>query len=341
MNPLPPLPLIDGHFFIDNSNAESYANCPRQSQHSMLSKRVLGDGRAALNYGGAIHSAMQIRYASPKACVDQELQAEQNEALVRHFTERPNPVDSHRNLDLAQRTIECYNQFYAHETFKVLELDGKPAVELPFAFHLYTSTLLSDRTYESLGHVPEGKHPSDLVGPIDVTFCGRIDLLLQEDGVKWVLDHKTSSIFGDQTFKSYALSPQMIGYCYAIQKTTGELPNGFIVNFIKVPYATKAGSEMSASDKFFARLRTSIGPNHTRVWEKNIIALTEEMFWHYSRGYMPQKKSWCYGKFGPCQFVEVCDLEREEDQAMLLQSSLYTDNIWSPLNDFQKLTKPN
>lgn len=320
---LPPLPLVDNHLFIDNSFLDKWLCCPRASEYHNVRGRVLSSSRPALNYGGAIHEALATRYRLAPDLVDTATEAAMSNVLTEWFAAKPNPPDDYRQLELAQKTIQSYNSLYRCESFRLLTLDGKPAVELPFVFRLYTSHMLAE-TY----------------GPIQVLFCGKIDLLIEQDGVRWVVDHKTSSIFGDQHFRGLSVSPQMLGYVRGWQKTTGELVNGFIVNSIKVPKPTKKdGIKIEPTTDYFNRMPKAVAEYELEEWEFNTIDLIEEFLWHYSRDYTPQKKAWCMGKYGPCEFFEICELARPADRLVMLQSDMYTDNVWSPLNEFHNLLK--
>lgn len=321
--PLPPLPLVDDHLFVDNALLESWTLCGRKTEYSVFRNRVLANAKAALNYGGAIHEALKTRYTTSPDLATPEVYSHQSEVLTAWFYAKPNPVDDRRSLDLALRTIQAYNEIYQCESFSVLSLDGKPCVEMPFVFHLFSTTV-------------NGK-------PINVMYCGKIDLVVRQEGAHWVVDHKTTSIFGEQTFKGYVLSPQMFGYCAGWLKTTGELPNGFVVNCIKVPQIQKTTgiAHIEGTTQFFGRVTQAISLPQLKEWEYNTITLIKEVLWHYENGFMPQKKSWCYGKFGPCDFVNVCEMEDPILRVdYLMGSNEYVNNEWSPLNDFKRLALP-
>ena len=311
MPKLPPLPLIDNHLFIDNSFLEKLNSCPRAVEYSYLAKRIAAWSKSALNFGGAIHHALARRYKDFPEIVmssDEDLQMTDLESW---FAEKPNPIDDHRTLELGQNLIRGYNHHYAVEEFSTLEYKGRPAVELPFVFPLF-------------------KHKD-----ITILYCGRIDLVVHSDGQLFVVDHKTTSMMGEQFFKGLSVSPQMVGYCTGVETIIPtEKCAGFIVNAIKVPRPTiKRGIEVNS--ECFQRCRTYLQDGQIAEWRLNTIALIEEFLWNYDRGILPQKKSWCVNKFGMCEFFGVCELPAD-NRALMLSTGQFTDNVWSPLDDFNK-----
>jgi predicted RecB family nuclease len=49
------------------------------------------------------------------------------------------------------------------------------------------------------------------------------------------------------------------------------------------------------------------------------------------RQYAPKQTAWCVGKFGTCQFHQVCQQPSKEQRDILLHSGEYEENVWSPL----------
>lgn len=319
---LPPLPLIDGHLFIDNSFLEKLNQCPRSCEYAYLHKRIGAWANSALNFGGAIHHALAHRYTHSPDLMMSADEEEQMRLLEEWFLEKPNPENDHRTLDLAQALIRGYNSKYQGEEFNTLELDGKPAVELPFAFTLYNRSI---------------KFNGENNYPITIMYSGRIDLPVRANGQLFVVDHKTTSMLGDTFFKGLSVSPQMIGYCAGIEKTLGQKCDGFIVNALRVPKPTKRDG-MVIRDDDFQRLKVYLYDGQVEEWRTNLIDQIEEFLWHHERGYMPQKKTWCVNKFGTCEYFDVCQVP-PENRELTLQTALYTDNVWSPLNDFTSVNQ--
>lgn len=314
---LPDLPLEDGVFFIDNSFLEWLTTCPRGCEYNRLRKRIPAADRPSLNFGTAIHAALEHRYRYHQANIpDLELEKAQAQILEECFRQKPPPEDDFRNLNWAIEVNHKYNEHTSFEPFNLLlDNEGKPLVELSFALPLYV--------YEA--------SPTKR---IQIYYTGRIDLPTMWDGQIIVGDHKTTSILGTTFFDDLRVSPQQVGYCWAFQKLTGKKVSGFFINAIRVrpaPAKPKGGFEAWWAESF-QRHKEYLLPHTLEEWHTNVIALIDEFFWHYSRQFFPQKKKWCCGKYGRCQYYDVCDTPPNH-RGLMLSSTLFTDNIWSPLKD--------
>ena len=51
-----------------------------------------------------------------------------------------------------------------------------------------------------------------------------------------------------------------------------------------------------------------------------------------SQGYLPKHTKWCVGKYGPCEYKQVCGLEPQYRE-LSLYSNEYRDVTWDPLTD--------
>lgn len=317
-----PLPLIDGAFFIDNSSLELLTTCPRSMEYSRLFRRVSAGIKPSLNFGSAVHLALEWRYRNCKnECPDALEESEQGRLLSQFFLENPPPEDEFRNLNWAVEIVKHYNQVYQVEPFNVLVDDeGKPMVEMPFALKLFDYKVNV-----------KGSH-YDETQVIPVYYSGRIDLPVMWDNLLTVIDHKTTSVLGDYFFKDQRVSPQQFGYVWAFEQITGMKVAQFCINAIRTreaPQKPKGGMDAWWLENF-QRHKEFVMPHHLDEWKNNTIALVEEFFWHYERSFFPQKKKWCCGKFGLCPYYEVCDLPPSQ-RSLMLESAMFADNNWSPL----------
>src|SRR5437899_11663297 len=120
---IPPLPLVDGHLFVDNSFLEQLQTCPAQILYGQLYKRISTFEKPALSFGQIGHSVLEYRYRhcnnNQPDILDEE---EQRKLLVEHFAENPPPEDNHRTLNWASELfITRYNERYPLEPFNILE----------------------------------------------------------------------------------------------------------------------------------------------------------------------------------------------------------------------------
>ena len=309
-----PLPLKNGCLEIDNSFLEKLTTCPRALAYAYLQKRIPSGGRPPLNFGTAIHAALEYRYnecknEAPNVMTDQDIL---DKVLIPHFAKNPQPEDDHRTLQFAHELVQMYNQRYNHEPFNLMVgKDGKVLSELSFA-HPLTEINTS-------------------FGTIPIIYTGRIDLPVLWDGMTIIIDHKTASMLGSFYFDGLKVSPQFEGYCWAFEKLTGQPVSGFCINAIRTK--AKPGKPTKGWDNWwdecFGRHKEYLRPGQLAEWERNVKHLINEFFWHYSNAFMPQKKKACT-MYGKCAYYDVCYLPEESRQQML-NSDLFTKNEWSPL----------
>lgn len=351
---LPPLPLIDGCLFVDNSGfMEGASTCYRYLEYKSLRLRIPSAEKTALNFGSAIHLALEHRYRKyQNRQVDQQYYEELTQILTKFYTEHPSAAEDWRTMNFAMEMVKRYNQRYDVEEFNLLaDKDNVPLVELPFALHLMTYR--GRMTFE--GEPPEWFKAliTNFVGNNDrgrefeyqvkVIYSGRIDLPVSISGQTFVMDHKTTSMMGSQFFDEMRMTAQQRGYCWAFGKLTGKPVTGYVINGIRtkdIPAYAAAGktavrqgkthSAESWWQETFQRERYLLKPGELDDWHHNVIDLIEEFFWHYERDYMPQKTKWCC-VYGRCPYYDVCSLVKD-DRLTFLQSGLFTNNTWSPLH---------
>lgn len=323
---LPPLPLVDGCLLIDNSIwVEGFSSCYRYLEYKALWKRILKGEDTALNFGSAMHLALEYRYRHyQNKEVDVAYYDEVAKLLTQFFQEHPLPEDDWRNLNWAMETVKRYCERYQKEDFNLLvDKDGKTLVELSFALPLFTYPACAP-----------------LHADIPVIYTGRIDLPISINNRIFVMDHKTTEHLGDWFWTGIRMSDQPIGYVWAFEQLTGMSVAGYAINGIRTknppqyvldgkPYRGKTKSPAEWWNESLQREVYPVEKWKTEEWRNNTINLVEEFFWNYSRGNLPMKRKWC-SSYGRCPYYDVCLLYPNDRQAML-QSGLFKDNDWTPL----------
>lgn len=340
--PLPPLPLLDGCMFIDNSGwMESISICKRLLEYRSLRQRISIGEKPALNFGSAIHLALEYRYKHYRHNpVDEAFYAHISRELTTFFELHPTPIDDWRDLNWAMNLLRQYNDKYSVEDFSLLiGADGNPLVELPFVIELYLHQ--SDAIYARLTPAQQiwyRKHNG-----LRIIYTGKIDLPTYYNEGIWVMDHKTSSQLGPTFFLKMKMSAQQRGYCWAFERLTGQKVTGYRVNAIRSKQpplyvlrgeeSRKTGKRLSVSDwwnESLARENYVLQPSHVSEWLTNAIHLVEEFFYNYSHDYLPMETAYACSAWGKCQYVDVCEMVEEERLGML-NSGMYTLNEWTPL----------
>jgi hypothetical protein len=354
------MPLLDGVLFVDNSMMELLITCTRQLEYNKLRARIAAHEKPSLNFGGAMHEALEYRYVVSKDVkpFTHEIQCT---ILNECFENKPNPVDDWRNFNWACELIERYNHRYMIEPFNTLQYETPipcpkcqedsvkdclwcgntrlrhAMIELSFALPLFTHPI-KDMSIIALQDQPF----VEANGGVIIMYTGRIDLPVMWEGGLYIIDHKTTSMLGSQFFERNSMSAQQRGYVWAFQKLTGMKANGYCINALRtkepplyISDPVKAVPKGQSPEKWwsesFARERYFTNEDTLTEWWENTVELIHEFFWHYHRGVMPMKTAWCT-QYGRCQYYDVCSLPRR-DRELMLSSGNYTANTWSPLKE--------
>lgn len=312
----PELPIVDGHFLIDNSSLEYYTTCRRSYEYHTLHRRVLAESRSALAFGGLIHRCLELRYAwesttgqNPLDTAFDEIERQQVAIIEDHFRDTPVSEGDHRTAALAHEVVLLYNKYYVNEPFEILkDTTGKPLVEVPFALTLGTLEF-------------QGR-------PIVVVWTGRLDAITRwtADNKVVHMDHKTSSIGGDRFFNDFLNDQGQIGYAWALQKILQMRVEGFCINALFIRRPTATGSSIE-----FKRRKYPLDSERIDEWQFNTLSLVSDVLRDYDRKFFPMESKWCNGKYGQCPYLDVCTVPPLGRRAMLY-SGLYRDDDWSPLN---------
>lgn len=307
--------------------------------YKFLMRRQLVKNRAALFFGGAIHKALEVRDLLMKPLCDGEVHDAMVTALIDYYDGTDMDGD-YRNLDYAVRTIDHYNTKYKFDNLAPILVDDKPAVEIPFALHVgdieVNSTITVVDPDENDG-VPFEKY----VGLVRVMFTGKIDRLTKARGSNWIMDHKTTSIGGSTFFSEFYTALQFRGYKWAAENQFDMPFTGVIINGLICRPPTKDGRVNYDMDRHF-------------------IPINDGMVWEWQNTYMVKLQEWigyiigqdnypdtpeqafplhtgaCFAKYGQCEYFDVCSLDPGPQRDFMIQSGLFEDHSWSPLEDNAK-----
>lgn len=315
MNPLPPIPLVDGVLLFDNSTLNNLV-CPRKYELHCLRRRELGTARAGRNFGAALHCGWKARYqlfgnnAVPPEGVELI-----NQAISVHFSENPQPLGDFRTLEHAHKVMAAYNRQYLNEPWRIMQdSDGKPAVESSF-MHELGKVSWAGTTYP-------------------LWYMGRVDLQIEDNYGEWVFDHKTAFMFGKGFETMMATDPGQMGYCWHFWKQRSRLPRGYVIDAVRIRRPKKEDeytgvAPVDATD--LMRLPYFITEDNLKEWEYNTIKKVQLILYMHADGYFPQFKSQCNAKFGNCDMLSVCDAA-EDNRQNILDGDQFVDYEWSPLN---------
>ncbi len=304
--------LLDDHLVIDSSTLETYATCPTKFLNSALRKRVLNSSRAALDFGSAVHAALEERYKNGcgEAGVDvlDRMLAAGNKVL----DEASIPFSDYRNKTYLEKLLKSYNAEVGVEPFDIaLDANGEPIIERPFA--------------ELLGDV-EHSNPN-LPNPLPIIWTGRTDLIVKwHDGSLSTMDHKTSSMGGEGYMTEYKNNQPQLGYLYVARQHIDPSINTFIINALicRKPLANGGVNFEFKRNRFF------VDVDKIAEWKESVLSTIKHIILCDQLGEYPMTMKSCVGKYGACEYLDVCTIPRE-GRLNALNSNMFRNNTWTPL----------
>ncbi len=293
---------------VDNSAKELFETCARAAEYYSVQRREGIGERPALFRGEVIHGACAIRQLHPT----DDYQSQQLGYVMRMYADKDFGPDEWRTCEHAVNSILNYNKTWPVETEPFTLLPN--TVEMPFKLRLGTAELDSEVTTHA---------GTFYVKSVNIYYTGIIDSLV-DYGTILVKDIKTTSVLGPTFFDDFVLSSQMHGYVWAARKL-GYDAKGLLLDVIAGRKPTKSGVPHE-----YQRQRFFYTEEHLVEWERDTFTLISDFLEHLCRAYFPKSPKWCFGKYGRCQFWDVCSQLPQNRQTMLM-SDLYKPVTWNPL----------
>lgn len=259
---------------LDNTMLSAWDTCPTKYYWRHIRNLVsLDDTSAALNFGTAIHKALETLY-------------KQNNISDAIAELKPiidaGPTDSKRNLENGIRIMLGYHERWFPERFKIVQ------VEIPISWELSS----------------------------DLMYCGRLDTLVEWDGVTYILEHKTSS---NLTMFCAQPNHQITGYVYGARVLGYNVP-GAIVNLLGVysPNTKKQPGEL------FARVITMRGEWELEDWRHHVLSVAERIRQALDANYFERATVGC----NFCPYKKLCTSSPDVVEAVATQ--YYHERPWEP-----------
>lgn len=317
---------------LDNTSFERLTTCPRSAEYYLLHRREAHAKNAALTFGGAVHAGLEqlLLHGYDEAALVHAVKASND-----YFAEHPAPIDEYRTAAIAAEVLVHYasRATLPDYQWEILHAD-RPLVETPFELPLGVISLNAEVQLPSW---PTPRYVSD----VHVAWSGKIDAVVNVNECNRVADHKTTSIAGDQFVQDFQLSNQTIGYVWAARQLWPQHDvTGFCCNAIhlKRPSSGKGypGSLLDRGPRGgepplnFFRFYFTYHPSRIEEWENNALEVISDLLHNLRRGYFPMHTKQCFGKYGKCQFHDVCSIDEMPVRMNLLNSNLYKPVTWDP-----------
>lgn len=313
---------------IDNSAMEKFTTCPTSAYNYLVLGREAQARNAALTFGGAVHAGLE------KLLLGGEYN-EVADAIRQHFLKHPAPPDEYRTEANAIEVLIHYSERAKLPDYEwtILLNESAPIIERGFELPLGVLNVGADIT---LPCWPEPRR----VDNVHVAWSGRMDLLAFAHGRNRVVDHKTTSIAGDQFVQEFQLSNQTQGYVWAAQQIYPEHEvSGFCLNAIHLKRPVKGcglterGPRGGDPALNFFRSYFEYSPDRLAQWERNTLAICSDFVHCLVRNHFPMHFKWCFGKYGACPYHVACTVDDTIVRERILTSEAFKKVTWDPTAD--------
>lgn len=295
--------------WLDNSKAEAFHLCPQKYAYRYEEHLVPADRKRenALMFGGALHSALETIYRGTAfneapcplhpadgVCFRCKGNPMSNLAatFLRNYTDDSEDPKEIRTVDRGLEILANYIGKWRREPFKVLY------VEEPFEM-----PMLADRR------------------DVRFIYIGRMDLIVEQDGQVFPIDHKSTTRFGQVFDTSFKLSGQFTGYMRAAERKTGKYVFTALANAIRV--TTKI------DDSSFARIYTQRTPEEFQRWEEEVVHVMEQILQYRAQRWWPRGAPFACGAYNRvCDYYPLCIAGEQTRQH--LKESAYKVEPWEP-----------
>lgn len=297
----------------DNTMMSAYSYCERlyALRHKLHRRPIFT--KPALGFGGLVHLGLGAIYTSfaqdDKAGRRRDVSSAADKALeAMHKSDFEDPLDDYRTLGRAEKLLISY-----------------------------LKERLEDPDIQNIQHV-ETAH--DVLLADGMPWGGIIDLWCdyKYNGLH-IIDHKTTSRFGEHYFDEYFRSPQMIMYLISAAALTGTWPEGVVVNVLVNRPGSKDPKKKTSTSMFqFERKRipypTWLVDEVKLMQEVNYERLEKQHALHKRESDVWDPRIWrpniynCHGKYGPCSMYEVCHSMPANREQVILQETEESEWDW-------------
>lgn len=336
-----------GHYelCIDNTTLEKMLTCPRSFElYAVYGRDTLK--KDALNYGSALHHALELFYLADDQS-DPDLLGRMQDKVMQHFAANPCSYDEWRNADHALEAVRRYVNWRKQcPVWTPIIHEGRKMVEVPFKLTLTEHrpkvnpmAFLGAYDYDLIctTELSREERATATEYVITIYWTGKIDLVIRKDGMLWPIDHKTTSVEGATFYQSFLLSSQLMGYSWACQQLLGEPVAGAIVDALIGRRPTERGKGIPYENKAFP---VDFTQAQLAEWKRDTCEHVDTLLSRLFKGYFPKQTAWCVGKYGLCPYHDVCTMSPAAQPAILM-SGQYTERTWNPLDsDNPTATQP-
>jgi hypothetical protein len=254
--------------------------CPRKALFSRKLRLYPEIGSTAIRYGSGYHRGMEGYYSNDRNIV-KAIEAAANywkKPTIQKF------LPDYRTLDNLLTSLGQYNDRYAADNVKVI---GMPE-----------NTLTMEITLT--------KSEKTVYGAFSINFVVVIDLMLEIDGMIWVVDFKTTSVDLPYIVSKLRRLSQLMGYQFVAQDKIPEVTGTFCYyHQLKASKSKKTG-EYGELTIDFLNSPQIFGSHDFNQWRQYVIWSTHKLLVAEKAGWPPEYAS-CYNFNRACEYLPLCD----------------------------------
>lgn len=314
----------------DNTMMSAFAYCERLYALTHVLNRKPTGSKPALSFGGLVHTGLDAYYRHLKNSDDNGQPRDAAEAAAYAFIFMDLQVNGGINPETEEEVIPSFedplDDYRTSERAKLLLLN-------------YVKHYQED---PDINRIVFTETPHDVSFPDGFKWGGIVDLWCESLGGTWIVDHKTTSQFGQFYFDDYKRSPQMLGYMLTGAALKGVWPSGVIVNVL---VNRKTGMEfarkyMTYEEWLVEECKQMQVVNYTFINAKRqmmeLAVSTEEMTAPQAamNPYLWKPNFYnCVGKYGRCSMYDVCHSRPENRERVIEMETEEREWDWRTVRD--------
>jgi hypothetical protein len=296
--------LNDNILILDNTKRSCSAQCKRKFYWQHIRGLQPEFGSTALRFGSTWHAILEGYYTAVK----ENGWVKDGDAL-------------HTALEFGQKEWEKESDgrvFY--DDYRTLENAMKLFFEYVNHYH-YDMGMLDVIAPEKVFRCPMELTPADktlfpaLTELKELFFTGQIDMQLELNGSKWIMEHKTTGQALTYQTQRLNRSAQIKGYSWASERVLGFRPEGCLVSFAHITSRKKKDGDYGKLSMDFARTPQVFSTPDLEQWRQSFLAEANALLLEYRRDLWPCNDDQCY-QFGACPYISLCEQNRPLDEVI-------------------------
>jgi hypothetical protein len=260
----------------DNTMFDAYNYCQRLYAISHVRNKRPRATRSALSFGGFIHTGLDWYY---KGLVEYDRdwkRAAERMLDTVNEVDYTDPDGDFRTKARGMRDLVKYAQHWQHD----------PDL---------TNILFTETAFDIVAAI-KGVWP----------YGGVIDVWPEYHGNTYIMDHKTTTRFGNYFFDNFRRAPQMMGYIKAGDALQGVMPAGALIN-VMILHKGETGFDRQPllyPEWLMREWEHIVDKNYNEIRYKLAQTEAPEDIWNIDI-WKPNFYQ-CIGKYGRCSAYEVC-----------------------------------